>query len=156
MLAKTSSHCRLPRCFLQPDCRKTPHAMTGSIDIRRRDFLNWGTQGLAATALVSLLRGDGLLAADAPHGQAFSNIAPRVKRAIHICLIGGMIHIDSFDYKPTLVAMHENRWQRLKNPMSSSAKLACSANMIGPSNNAVRVVCGFQKCFRTWPASQTN
>ncbi|HJN07539.1 MAG TPA: DUF1501 domain-containing protein [Pirellulaceae bacterium] len=86
--------------------KKTKHAMTASLDIRRRDFLNWGTQGLAATALVSLLRGDGLLAADAPSAQAFLNIAPRAKRAIHICLVGGMSHIDSFDYKPTLAALH--------------------------------------------------
>jgi hypothetical protein len=78
--------------------------MTDSIDIRRRDFLNWGTQGLAATALVSLLSGDGLLAADA--SSDFRTIAPRAKRAIHICLVGGMSHVDSFDYKPELTAMH--------------------------------------------------
>lgn len=74
--------------------------------IRRRDFLDWGAQGLAATALVSLLQGDGLLAEDTASAQPFLKIAPRAKRAIHICLIGGMSHIDSFDYKPALEAMH--------------------------------------------------
>ncbi len=75
-------------------------------NLHRRDFLNWGAQGLAATALVQLLRGDGLLASDAPAGSPFLSLAPRAKRAIHICLVGGMSHLDSFDYKPELENLH--------------------------------------------------
>ena len=69
-------------------------------DIQRREFFHWGAQGLGATALLSLLQRDGLLQASTPGGTA------RAKRAIHICLIGGMSHVDSFDYKPQLAKYH--------------------------------------------------
>jgi Protein of unknown function (DUF1501) len=70
----------------------------------RRCFLNWGIQGLGATALLSLLNQDGLLAA--PAEGIDSMAAPRAKRAVHICLVGGMSHLDSFDYKPALQQHH--------------------------------------------------
>ncbi len=72
----------------------------------RREFLNWGTHGLAATALTSLLLNDGVLATDSAGATPFLSVAPKAKRAIHICLVGGMSHLDSFDYKPELAAMH--------------------------------------------------
>ncbi|GAA4472985.1 DUF1501 domain-containing protein [Novipirellula rosea] len=31
---------------------------------------------------------------------------PKAKRAIHICLVGGLSHVDSFDPKPALTKMH--------------------------------------------------
>ncbi|MCH2372637.1 MAG: DUF1501 domain-containing protein [Planctomycetes bacterium] len=71
--------------------------------MERRQFLDWSTQGLAATALLSLLGNDGLLRA-ASENSSSSPI--RAKRAIHICLIGGLSHIDSFDYKPELAKYH--------------------------------------------------
>ncbi|MBB73829.1 MAG: hypothetical protein CMJ75_04865 [Planctomycetaceae bacterium] len=67
---------------------------------KRRDFFHWGAQGIAATALLSLLERDGVV-----QGAAASHPV-RAKRAIHICLIGGMSHVDSFDYKPELVKYH--------------------------------------------------
>jgi hypothetical protein len=66
----------------------------------RRDLFHWGINGLGATALLSLLQNEGQTAGDLTH------FAPRAKRAIHICLIGGMSHVDSFDYKPELEKMH--------------------------------------------------
>ena len=71
----------------------------------RRDFFHWGAHGLGATALLSLLRDDGVVrAAESPAGDAptAAHHAPRARRAIHICLIGGLSHVDSFDYKPEL------------------------------------------------------
>ncbi len=65
----------------------------------RRDLLHWGINGLGATALLSLLQ-DEAGADAAPHFPA------KAKRAIHICLIGGMSHVDSFDYKPELEKLH--------------------------------------------------
>jgi hypothetical protein len=63
----------------------------------RREFCQWNLQGLGSIALLDLLRRDGLLGQEAQlHHPA------RVKRAIQICLVGGMSHIDSFDYKPEL------------------------------------------------------
>ncbi len=72
--------------------------------INRRDWLQWSTQGLGATALLSLLRQDGLLrAADS---ELAAGPPPKAKRAVHISLVGGLSHIDSFDYKPELQKMH--------------------------------------------------
>ena len=68
--------------------------------ISRRDVFNWGVQGLGATALLSMLQQDGVLAAPVNHHKV------RAKRAVHICLVGGMSHIDSFDYKPQLAKRH--------------------------------------------------
>lgn len=79
----------------------------------RRDFLDFGVHGVAATALVGLLNRDRLLgneSADRPAPM------PRVKRAVHICLIGGMSHIDSFDYKPTLEEMHGKTLETSEKP----------------------------------------
>lgn len=73
--------------------------------MNRRDFLNFGTHGLGATALLSLLHSEGLLHAKSKK-RTFPNHAAKAKRAIHICLVGGMSHLDSFDYKPTLDKMH--------------------------------------------------
>ena len=64
--------------------------------MNRRDLLNFGTHGLGATAMASLLHGE----------PSFPNTAPKAKRAINICLVGGFSQIDSFDYKPELEKHH--------------------------------------------------
>jgi hypothetical protein len=76
--------------------------------MHRRDFLDWVGQGLRGAALTSLMLRDGTLRAErggesyplAPHHM------PRATRAIHICLVGALSHVDSFDYKPGLIAGH--------------------------------------------------
>ncbi|MCA9013975.1 MAG: DUF1501 domain-containing protein, partial [Planctomycetaceae bacterium] len=78
---------------------------TGSMS--RRDFFSWAKTGLAGTALMDLLLKQNPLCA-AP-GQALptgTHFPPRVKRVIHVCLIGGLSHLDSFDYKPELKKLH--------------------------------------------------
>lgn len=64
--------------------------------MNRRDFLNWSTSGLAATAAMDLLAREGGLARQ----------PTKAKRAIQITLVGGLSHIDSFDFKPELVKRH--------------------------------------------------
>ncbi|MDP7205242.1 MAG: DUF1501 domain-containing protein, partial [Pirellulaceae bacterium] len=65
--------------------------------LHRRTFCQWSLEGLGSIALLDLLRRDGLL------GQEGGlHHPPRVKRAIQICLVGGMSHVDSYDYKPEL------------------------------------------------------
>lgn len=85
-------------------CRRDLSRNVGSDLFERRDFLDWSVHGLGATALLSLLGKEGLLRAgestDVPQFPA------RAKRAVHICLIGGLSHIDSFDYKPELKKHH--------------------------------------------------
>ncbi|MEC9093728.1 MAG: DUF1501 domain-containing protein, partial [Planctomycetota bacterium] len=72
----------------------------------RRDFFNWGINGLGATALSSLLASDVNAGLQSSDERGFPNFAAKAKRAIHICLVGGMSHIDSFDYKPELTKLH--------------------------------------------------
>ncbi|TWU17394.1 hypothetical protein Pla52o_51980 [Novipirellula galeiformis] len=67
----------------------------------RRDFFNWGISGLGATALAMMLSSERSVA---PAAEA--SIQPKAKRAIHICLVGGLSHVDSFDYKPALAKLH--------------------------------------------------
>lgn len=84
--------------------------------ISRRQWLNWGIQGLASTALISRFQREiqeenrGSVA-----GQVDKKV-PRAKRAIQICLVGGLSHLDSFDYKPTLVDWHGKSLQTDEQP----------------------------------------
>lgn len=75
--------------------------MNNAQTLSRRDLFHWGINGLGATALASLLAGEKILAAD-----ALGNPQPKAKRAIHICLVGGLSHVDSFDHKPELKKLH--------------------------------------------------
>jgi len=76
--------------------------------IDRRDFFHWGVRGIGATAFASLLHSDGVLGStgESDAGSLLPHFVPRAKRAVHISLVGGMSHIDSFDHKPGLDAKH--------------------------------------------------
>lgn len=78
----------------------------------RREFLNWGVRGVGATAFASLLAKD---SANAAHGIVRHH-APKAKQVIHICLVGGMSHVDSFDFKPELVKRHGQEPQLAHKP----------------------------------------
>ncbi|MFN7629040.1 MAG: DUF1501 domain-containing protein, partial [Pirellula sp.] len=70
----------------------------------RRDWLQWANRGVGATAALAMLTRDGVLrAAD---GSPANNRPARAKRAIQICLVGGLSHLDSMDYKPELDRLH--------------------------------------------------
>jgi hypothetical protein len=64
----------------------------------RRDFLAASAHGFGAMALWHLLSRDGLAAT--PH------FAPRAKNVIFIFMMGGPSHIDLFDPKPKMAALH--------------------------------------------------
>ena len=82
-----------------------------NIEPNRRDLLNWGIQGTGATAFASLLN------ADKASGSSMLPHYPGVaKRVIHICLVGGMSHIDSFDHKPELTKSHGKQAQLSEKP----------------------------------------
>jgi hypothetical protein len=73
--------------------------------LARRHFLDFSARGLGATALLQLLgREQPALADDS--SQRPAPAVPRIKRAVQICLVGGMSHLDSFDYKPALETHH--------------------------------------------------
>lgn len=86
----------------------------------RRDVLNFGAHGLAATAVWSLLARDA--AAETKAGAA--TIPAKAKRAIQICLVGGLSHIDSFDHKPELARHHGE-------PLASETKPDVFFNQVG-------------------------
>ena len=77
----------------------------------RREFFNWGMNGLGATALATLFSRESTLAASKD-----SKLQPKARRAIHICLVGGMSHVDSFDYKPELKKFHGKSLQTDEQP----------------------------------------
>jgi Protein of unknown function (DUF1501) len=84
----------------------------------RREFFSWMRNGLAGAAAASLMLRDGTLRAAQP-GEAVPacpHFAPKATRAIHICLHGAMSHIDTFDYKPGLVAAHGQSLQSSTKP----------------------------------------
>ena len=72
--------------------------------LNRRSFLDFSLTGLGGAALLSLLnRKRSTFAATA---KQTPHLAPKARRAIHICLIGGFSQVDSFDYKPNLEKLH--------------------------------------------------
>ena len=71
--------------------------------MNRRDLLSWSVRGLGAAALIDLSQRDALRSAEL---NAEYRIPPRAKRCVQISLIGGMSHIDTFDYKPRLADLH--------------------------------------------------
>src|SRR5262245_57520822 len=83
-----------------------------SVQLSRRDFFHWSVSGLGSVAAASLLWRQGLLEAatpreePAPGAPLAPHHAPKAKRVIHLCLCGGLSHVDSFDYKPKLFQMH--------------------------------------------------
>lgn len=81
----------------------------------RRTFLR--RTGLGSIALSSLLATEPVFAAnrvsDADQQETGlrgmlgkPHFPPRVKRVIHLCMAGGPSHLETFDYKPVLAAMH--------------------------------------------------
>ncbi|MEX2672259.1 MAG: DUF1501 domain-containing protein [Phycisphaeraceae bacterium] len=81
----------------------------------RRDALSWMGSSLTSTALLSLLMKDDVVQAAGGAGGAGAggrssivspHFTPTAKRVIHVCLIGGLSHLDSFDYKPALAKHH--------------------------------------------------
>ncbi|HTI51863.1 MAG TPA: DUF1501 domain-containing protein [Planctomycetaceae bacterium] len=75
----------------------------------RRDLLHWVTCGLGGAALLHLLGRDQVGLAGSVASEADDpppHFAAKAKRAIHIFLCGGLSHVDSFDYKPTLETLH--------------------------------------------------
>lgn len=64
----------------------------------RRGFLSFAARGVGATAALSLLLREAR--GTAPHFPA------KATRVIHVCLCGGLSHLDSFDHKPDLAKRH--------------------------------------------------
>jgi hypothetical protein len=90
--------------------------MNHDSELNRRDFFHWGVRGLAATALTSLLCRDQVLRGAEFIEHPHPHYPPKARRAIHICLVGGLSHVDSFDYKPNLEKFHGHSLQADEKP----------------------------------------
>ncbi len=77
--------------------------------LSRREFNNFAVTGLGTAALLHLLGRDAT-GAPKPH------FAPKAKRVVHITLIGGLSHLDSFDYKPKLTKLHGKKLDTTETP----------------------------------------
>jgi hypothetical protein len=64
----------------------------------RREWFSWSLHGLGATAMLDLMARDSVLAA--------RHFPAKAKRVVQITLVGGLSHLDSFDYKPELTKRH--------------------------------------------------
>ncbi len=64
--------------------------------LTRRRFLLDAGNGFGRLALLPLLAGDGLI--DGPHHR------PRARRVVQLFMSGAASHVDTFDYKPQLIA----------------------------------------------------
>ena len=83
----------------------------------RRAFLRWGGTGLSGIALAALLHEQRLLAGEPPirpaidPAQPFAprtpHFAPKAKNVLMIFCSGAISHVDTFDYKPELVRLHD-------------------------------------------------
>jgi len=79
------------------------------LPLGRRELLSWVGHGLTGAALATLLSHDRPARGAVVPGEAADpppHHVPKAKRAIHICLCGGMSHLDTFDYKPELAVLH--------------------------------------------------
>lgn len=74
----------------------------------RRGLLRWATAGIGAVALAALLERDGIVSAATPGeaGDLPPHFLARARRVIHICAVGGLSQVDSFDFKPQLEKCH--------------------------------------------------
>ncbi len=73
----------------------------------RRSFLGDAAFGIGAMAVAQLLVRDRLVAgADSSGSVAGWRLPAKAKQVVHIFIGGGLSHVDSFDYKPTLTKLH--------------------------------------------------
>ncbi|MFM8803711.1 MAG: DUF1501 domain-containing protein, partial [Planctomycetia bacterium] len=83
----------------------------------RRSFLQWGGTGLSGIALAALLHEQRLLGGEPPirplidpaepYAPRQPHFAPKANRVLMIFCSGALSHVDTFDYKPELVRLHD-------------------------------------------------
>ena len=78
----------------------------------RREWLKWSSYGLTGAVLTDLF------ASEIPLSKrdVKAHYPAKAKRVIHICLMGGLSQIDSFDYKPELARAHGKSLQYTERP----------------------------------------
>ncbi len=88
--------------------------MESPIPMNRRHFFDWSIRGLGAVAFLHLLNRD---------ARAERHHPAKAKRIVHISLIGGLSHLDSFDPKPELERKHGKPLDTKETPDTFFGKL---------------------------------
>src|SRR5258705_4145583 len=96
------------------------------IKLTRRDFLTSTASGLGLLALASILREQGLLAAEAtvpsnPFGPKAPHFAPKAKSCIFVFMEGAPSQMDLFDPKPKLTELNG---QKLPESLTKEVRFA--------------------------------
>lgn len=114
--------------------KNAPLSHAGRNLLNRRDFLRWGGTGLGGIALAALLSEQRLNATEAPwrpridgrmpHAPRAPHFKPKAKRVLMVFCSGAVSHIDTFDYKPELIRLHDQ-------PMPGNANLITTQGMQG-------------------------
>lgn len=94
------------------------------LDLNRRRFLSHSANSVGALALASMLKEDGLMAAETgsdPLMPKPTHFAPKAKNCIFIFLAGGPSQIDLYDNKPKLVELNG---QPLPESMTKNVRFA--------------------------------
>jgi uncharacterized protein (DUF1501 family) len=101
------------------------HPTLEAARLTRRHFLTSGASGIGLAALASLLRDDGLLAAEPSAGAPLApkppHFAPKAKRCICFYLEGAPSQLDLWDPKPKL---NELNGQKLPESMTKNVRFA--------------------------------
>src|SRR5256885_2324866 len=74
--------------------------------VSRRDFLWNSAGGLGAIALAWLIDLEKSRAAGIAPSTKQPHFPPKAKRVVQVFCVGGVSHLDTFDYKPELERMH--------------------------------------------------
>ena len=77
----------------------------------RRQFLSRTANGFGLLAANWLLTRDSSATTSSPYREKTVQFAPRAKRVIHICALGGVSHVDTFDHKPELARRHGQSYE---------------------------------------------
>src|SRR5687768_14284724 len=85
--------------------------------MHRRTFI----RSLAGSSLILPGVLSNLLAADDPLAPRATHFPPRARRVIFLHMSGGVSHVDSFDYKPRLIADHNKPYQVPKKMLDAFA-----------------------------------
>src|SRR5688572_22341393 len=79
------------------------------LHLTRREFFGRGATGIGVAALSALLNSSGLGAEKQSEARGLAglpHIAPKAKRVIYLFQNGAPTHVDLFDWKPKLKALH--------------------------------------------------
>src|SRR6266508_3683447 len=79
------------------------------LHVTRREFFGRGATGIGTAALAWLLARDGHAAETSPGASRLPGLphfAPKAKRVIYLFQNGAPTHVELFDFKPRLKALH--------------------------------------------------